>query len=93
MSNLEQAKIRLQEAMTKLEVVIQKRLLQFEIENNSLKAEISRFTKETSSKQETNAAVTSSKKKGKEDKALDLINAKTSNEVDLSLNELKRLVR
>jgi regulator of replication initiation timing len=93
MNKLEEAKTRLQDAITRLESAIQSKILKLELENSTLKAELTKLKRETKAKNEGEVAPTNTKKKSKEDKGPNLINAKTVNEVDISLNALKKLVR
>ena len=94
MSKLKQAKTRLQDAIIRLETAIQKKFLKLEVENNTLKAQLTKPKGEAKGKQEAEVApAVTTKRKSKDEKTLDLINAKTSNEIDISLNELKKLVK
>jgi hypothetical protein len=92
MEKLEQSQTRLKNALLRLEKVIEAGFAQMDIENQALKNELLKY------KGEKNTTV-GRKRTVKDDSASgglkgmdNLVNASVSNEIDLSLKELKKLV-
>ncbi len=89
MSRLEQAKEDLRLALSRIEEVVAKRIEELQAENGALKTEIIKLKQKAPS----------SKRKVASNDAPDLlneinlINSKVANDVDLTLSELKKLVR
>lgn len=91
MEKLEKSKDALKNALIRLEKVIEAHFVQMELENQTLKNELLKYKGEK-------PATATRKRVAKEDTApasksgASLVNASVSNEIDLSLKELKKLV-
>lgn len=89
MSRLEQAKEELRLALARIEEVVSKRIEELQAENGSLKTEIIKLKQK---------APSTRKKAAANDvpdllEEINLVNSRVANDVDLTLSELKKLVR
>jgi hypothetical protein len=91
MERLNLAKNRLKKAISKLESVIEKKVGELERENSLLRTEVIKL-KQESKKHEVEQSQTAKKKPAKLAEAPQLVNEDTTNQIDLSLSELKKLV-
>ncbi len=89
MSRLEQAKEELRLALARIEEVVSKRIEGLQAENGSLKTEIIKLKQKTPSTRKK--AVANDVPDLLEE--INLVNSRVANDVDLTLSELKKLVR
>ncbi len=92
MNNLEQSKDRLKIAFMRIENVTQNKVQNLKIENEHLKIEIIKLKQQIASALLAPSGGTNLTPNAKVDKT-NLVDSKTSSQIDLSLSELKKLVK
>lgn len=96
MSELEASKQLLKESLKRLQNIVSERIETLESENSSLRTQIIQLKQEILKSKSDEKPVAAPKKSAGKSKQRsmdpDLLSAETSSEIDLTLNELKKLV-
>jgi hypothetical protein len=90
MSKLEQAKEELRLALARIEDVVSRRIEELQAENGALRTEIIKLKQKAPATKRKAAASTDKMDLLQE---INLVNRQVANDVDLTLSELKKLVR